>query len=275
MKKALLSAVLAAALGAQTVGGIAVLVKEKAITLYDVEEEMRQSKLPRDKAIDLLIRKKLEELEIIERNINVRQEEVIEDIKAMAAQNNMSVSELYDAMLRVRGVDAEQFKKRIEEKLLSQKLYSAIAYSRINPPEASDEETYYLQHINEFSYPQSFSVTIYSAPSAQSLQAKTQNPMLNLSDVQTQNAQLPSAQLNPQLAQLLIATPEGSFTQIIPSPTGGYSTFFVTSKNDSQTLPLEQVRAQVSNAIMQERRNLVLGEHFERLRMNAQIEYLR
>lgn len=143
MKKALLSAVLAAALGAQTVGGIAVLVKEKAITLYDIEQEMRQSKLPRDKTIDLLIRKKLEELEIQERGIQVRQEEVIEDIKAMAAQNNMSVSELYDAMLRVRGVDAEQFKKRIEEKLLGQKLYSAIAYSRLSPPDPADEEAYY------------------------------------------------------------------------------------------------------------------------------------
>ncbi len=275
MKKAVLSAVLAAALGAQTIGGIAVLVKEKAITLYDVDQEMRQSNLSREKAIDGLIRKKLEQLEIEERGIKVSQEEVFEDIKAMAAQNQMSVSELYDAMLRARGLDADSFKMRIEEKLRGQKLYSAIAFSKLSPPEAADEEAYYQQHIDEFRYPQSFSLTLYSAASEKSLQAKMQNPMLNLPDVHTESVQIAHTQINPQLAQLLLATPEGSFTQTVPAPNNGYMTFFVERKNDLQTLPLEQVRAQVNSALMQERRNLVLNEYFERLRMNAQIERLR
>ncbi len=275
MRKALLLGSLAVMLYSGTIGGVAILVKNEPITLYDLQNEMRLSNLSQSDAVDALIRKKLEQIEIDERHLSVNAQEVHEDIKAMAEQNHMSVSELYDAMLRVRGLTSEQLKEKIEEKLLGQKLYNAIAFSKLSQPTEQDEEEYYQLHLSEFRYAERFSVVLYNATSREKLQTKIDNPMFYSPEIHSEETTLEYAKLNPQLAQLLTTTPVNSFTPVIPGPNNSYISFFIKEKNDETTLPLEKVRSQVGNAIMQERRTQVLNDYFARLRMNADIQVLR
>ena len=134
MYKFLLSVACVLSLSAEMVGGVAVVVKDKAITIYDIEKEMQSSNLNMQNAANILIRQKLEEAEIKERRITVSSGEVYDDIKKTAKRNNMSVSNFYEAALNTSGLDSQEVKEKVKQKLLSQKLYSSITYTQLSQP---------------------------------------------------------------------------------------------------------------------------------------------
>lgn len=262
-------------LSAQMIDGVAILVKKEPITLYDIQAQQQASNAPLNKVVDTLIRKKLESQEIKERHLSVNAEEVLEDLRKMASQNHMTLSQLYDAMLKVRGLSESALKAKIKEKILNQKLYSAIAFSKMNPPSETDEQEYYALHKDDFSFSENFTVVIYSSASQEKLQQKIDNPMFYSPEVRSESKVLNYAKLNPRLAKLLTTTPVDKFTPIIPSPNHIFMSFFIQEKSTQETLPFEKVRAQVNAALMQERRQQVLNDYFMRLRMNADIETIR
>ena len=51
--------------------------------------------------------------------------------------------------------------------------------------------------------------------------------------------------------------------------------FYVMQKNDINTPPLELIRTQVENSLMEEKREQILNEHFQRMRVKADIKVLR
>ncbi len=260
---------------AQMIDGVAILVKKEPITLYDIQQEMSISNQPLNKVVDNLIRKKLEAQEIKERHIKVDSQEVYEDIKNMAAQNNMSVSQLYTAMLRSRGLSEKDLKQKVKEKILSQKLFSAIAFSKMSQPTQEDEKDYYKLHQEEFSFYENFSVIVYSSADKNHLQEKIDNPMFYSPQVHSESVDIPYKKLNPKIAQILTNTPVDRFTPIIPSPNGLFMSFYVKKKSQKSTMEFEKVKAQINAALMQERRQQVLNDYFMRLRMNADIQIIR
>ena len=62
MRSLTLSAVLATFLWSAPVGGVSVLVKNSPITLYEIEQEMKQSGTNAKQSADTLIRKKLRDV---------------------------------------------------------------------------------------------------------------------------------------------------------------------------------------------------------------------
>jgi parvulin-like peptidyl-prolyl isomerase len=257
------------------VDGVAILVKKEPITLYDIKQEMQISSQPLNKVVDTLIRKKLESQEIKERHIKVDSQEVLEDLKNMAKQNNMTLSQLYSAMSRSRGLSEKLLKQKVKEKILNQKLYSAIAFSKMSQPTLEDEQEYYKLHSDEFSYYENFSVIVYSSADKNRLQEKIDNPMFYSPQVQSESTEIPYKKLNPQIADILTKTPIDKFTPIIPSPNGIFMSFFVKEKSQKSTMQFDKVKAQINAALMQERRQKVLNDYFMRLRMNADIEIIR
>ena len=71
------------------------MVKDQPITLYEITKAMEENNIPQEQAVELLERKKLEEIEIKERHISASKQEIFEDIQRMAEQNKMSIIELY------------------------------------------------------------------------------------------------------------------------------------------------------------------------------------
>ena len=275
MYKILLLLLLTNFVHAQMVDGVAILVKKEPITLYDIKQEMQISSQPLNKVVDTLIRKKLESQEIKERHIKVDSQEVLEDLKNMAKQNNMSLSQLYSAMLRSRGLSEKSLKQKVKEKILNQKLYSAIAFSKMSQPTQEDEKEYYKLHTDEFSFYENFSVIVYSSADKNKLQEKIDNPMFYSPQVRSESAEIPYKKLNPQIAEILTNTPSNRFTQIIPSPNGIFMSFFIKEKSQKSTMEFEKVKAQINASLMQVRRQKVLNDYFMRLRMNADIEIIR
>ncbi len=262
-------------LGAEVYDGVAIVVKNKAITLYDIQKEMQLSKVDAKKASDILIRQKLEELETQKRKISVSSSEVYDDIKKMASRNNMSISDFYEAVRDANGLTSQELKEKIHQKLLSQKLYQAIAYSSMKEPSQTEIEEYYELHKESFKHPAAFDVVIYQSKNKEFLQEKIDNPMFNVAEVATNEQKLPYNRISPELASLLEKTPQDSFSPIIPDGKGGFMSFYVKHIETAKEGGLESVQAQIVNAIMAEQREQVLGDYFARLRHNADINVIR
>ncbi len=275
MYKFLLSVVFVVSLNAELVGGVAIVVKGSAITLYEIEKEMQTSKVDAKKASDILIRKKLEELETKERKISVSSSEVYEEIKKTAARNNLSVSEFYDAVRESNGMSSTELKNSIKQRILSQKLYGAIAYSQVSQPSEDEIEDYYKMHKSEFTHPNSFTTVVYSSKDQARLQKKIDNPMLYAPDIQTQEQVLEYNKISPELASLLEKTPLNSFTQVVPDGQGGYISFYLKEIESAKEIGLESVKNKIANIIMSKQREEVLGDYFARLRHNADIKTIR
>ncbi len=275
MYKIFLTLLFIGSLNAQILDGIAIVVKNEPITLYDIEKEMKSSKVDSKTASDILIRKALESSEIKERRISVSSGEVYEEIKKTAARSNMSVSDFYDAVRDSNGISSSELKEQMKSRLESQKLYSAIAYSAISEPSQADIEEYYELHKGEFSHPSSFDVTIYQSKDQARLQEKINNPMFYAPDIATNDQTLPYDRISPELASLLEKTPLNSFTSIVPDGKGGAMSFYVKSINASEEAGLDGATNLIKNKLMADKREQVLSDHFARLRHNADIKMIR
>ncbi|NOR58029.1 MAG: peptidyl-prolyl cis-trans isomerase [Sulfurimonas sp.] len=275
MYKIFLTIILAATLSAEIVDGVAVVVKGSAITLYDIKKEMQTSRADSKTATDTLIRKTLENQEIKERKISVSSGEVYDDIKKTAKRNKLSVGEFYEAVRNSSGLTSEELKEKIKEKLLSQKLYSAIAYSGISEPTEDEIEAYFKAHKNDFAHPSGFKVVIYQSKDKQRLQEKIDNPMFYSPEITSNEQDLPYDRISPELASLLERTALNTFTAAIPDGKGGYMSFYVKEIETAKETGLESVRSQIMNMIAAEQREQVLGDYFARLRHNADIKMIR
>ena len=262
-------------LSANMVAGVAIVVKERAITLHDIKKEMQVSQVSKEMAINTLVRQKLEEAEIKTRKISVSSTEVYDDIKETAKRNNMSISALYEAALNSNGISSSELKAKVKQKLLAQKLYDSIAYSKASRPTEGELKEYYDLNKEKFSHPESFTTVIYQTTDKLALTKKMQNPMFYAPQIQTQEQELPYDRIAPELANLLQNTPVNSFSPIVPDGKGGHMSFYIKSVKGAQDLGFEKMRAQIENIIMSKKREQVLGDYFARLKDNAEINILR
>jgi len=275
MRSLTLSVVLSTFLWSAPIGGVSVLVKNTPITLYEVQQEMKQSGTNATQSADTLIRKKLEQLEASEKKITVTSTEINEELARMAAQNNLSQEQFLNAMQTVRGLSEKDLRVKVEETIKGQKLYSAIAFSKMAQPSAEEENEYYQLHLDEFSRPESFAVTTYTSKSKEALAMQISDPMRHVENIQMKEENIPFGKINPQLAQILNKIPEGSFSAILPNGQNGFMSFYMRDKVNVVTENIETLRPQIANAILGEKRNQVLNDYFTRLRLSADIKVLR
>jgi len=275
MLKILLLLLISIVLFARMVDGVAILVKDQPITLLDVKNQMQKSRASLGEAVRFLIREQLEKQEVQARHITVGSQEVYAEIEKMAGKNNLTLMQLYDAVYNTQKLSEKAFKETLRKRLLNQKLYSAIAFSQMSEPTPDEEEEYYRLHPEIFTHPESFDVNIYTARSQQLLKEKIDNPMFYAPAVKNERTSLRYDAINPRLAEILMKTPLNSFSPVLPGPQGGYMSFYVEQKSQMVTQPLEKVRRQISNMIMGEKREQVLGDYFDRLRLNSDIQIIR
>nr|MDA3908499.1 peptidylprolyl isomerase [Sulfurimonas sp.] len=249
--------------------------KGNAITLYDIKKEMQTSKIDAESATNVLIRKALEKQEIDDRKISVSIAEVYDDIKKTAARNNLNVSEFYEAVRNSSGLTSEELKEKIKEKLLSQKLYSSIAYSGVTEPTDDEIEAYFKVHKDDFAHPSGFKVIIYQSKNKQRLQEKIDNPMFYSPEITSNEQKLSYDKISPELASLLEGTSLNSFTAVVPDGKGGNMSFYIKEIESAKETGLESVKNQIINMITAQQREQVLGDYFARLRHNADIKMIR
>ena len=275
MYKIILTFFLAVTLNAQLVDGVSITVKGEIITLYDVKKEMQITMIDAKKASNILIRKKLELLEIKKRKIKVSATEVYEDIKRTAESNNLSVSDFYEVIRDSSGLTSTELKEKIKEKLLSEKLYNAVSYSALKEPSSDEINEYYQLHKDKFKNPEKFKAIIYKSKNKARLIEKIENPMFYSPDISSEEQELFYNKISPTLALLLKKTALNSFSTIVPDGKGSFLSFYIKEISKPKQKPLQKVKNQVINMMLEDKREQVLSDYFARLRHNADIKIIR
>jgi len=276
MKKIFLtSLVTLGILSAGIINGVSVIVNNTPITLYEIQELSTQQGISQNDAMNLLVRKKLEEYEAEQRKIEISDTELQDEISTLARRNRMSVMEFKDAIRTSRGISSEQLKKQLNRQLLQKKLYSSITYSKMKMPDENEISDYYRINKDEFSVASSYDVVQYKASDPKILQSVASNPLMNPQGVSRQNMTLNTQGLSPDFVKLLHNTKEQTFSSIVPDKDAGYALYYVQAKNNLQLAPIEKVKNSIINSIMEEKRERTLKNYFQKLRVTADIKILR
>lgn len=257
---------------AQMINGIAAIVENEPITLYEVYSLKEQIRASEQDALNLLIRDRLEDAQIKNLNISVTPFELNDRIESIAKQNGMTNSQ-FRSSIQAQGMDFLEFKNNIEKKMLQEKLYKSIlaeAGKNVNEQKA---KMYFDANPDKFKVFSTAKVVLYRAKNPEELEAQKTSPSL-LSSVQTQELSLDYQSIDPRLAAIIAGTNNGEFTQILQGA-DSFDMFYVKEKIGSYTPSFADVKDNVINELYQGEQEKLMADYFDKLRAKAKIQILR
>ncbi|WP_103583324.1 peptidylprolyl isomerase [Campylobacter concisus] len=257
---------------AQMINGIAAIVENEPITLYEVYSLKEQIRASEQDALNLLIRDRLEDAQIKNLNISVTPFELNDRIESIAKQNGMTNSQ-FRSSIQAQGMDFLEFKNNIEKKMLQEKLYKSIlaeAGKNVNEQKA---KMYFDANPDKFKVFSTARVVLYRAKNPEELEDQKTSPSL-LSNVQTQELSLDYQSIDPRLAAIIAGTNNGEFTQILQGA-DSFDMFYVKEKIGSYTPSFADVKDNVINELYQGEQEKLMADYFDKLRAKAKIQILR
>ena len=257
---------------AQMINGIAAIVENEPITLYEVYSLKEQLRASEQDALNLLIRDRLEDAQIKNLNISVTPFELNDRIESIAKQNGMTNSQ-FRSSIQAQGMDFLEFKNNIEKKMLQEKLYKSIlaeAGKNVNEQKA---KMYFDANPDKFKVFSTAKVILYRAKNPKELEAQKTSPSL-LNSVQTQELSLDYQSIDPRLAAIIAGTNNGEFTQILQGA-DSFDMFYVKEKIGSYTPSFADVKDNVINELYQGEQEKLMADYFDKLRAKAKIQILR
>jgi peptidyl-prolyl cis-trans isomerase SurA len=274
MKKIVAGLTLFGALSfAATLDGIAVLVNDKVVTMYEIVKLAEEKKLSREEAIDLLVQKRLEEIELNKKDVKIDDFEVDKQVEKVASNNGFTLTQFKDA-LRQRVVDFEDYKKDVKQKMTRDKLYQKIAYQKYVPIDEKEIVAYFEANKKLFTAPKKLVAIEYSSVSREAVEAAIVSPLAKTKNVKKSEITIEMAGLEPGLIYLFKETKEGQFTAPMNAK-GQFISYFIKEKLDSEQLPLEKVRNEIFERLAQQKEESAIKEYFEKLKASAKIKVVR
>lgn len=255
------------------VDGISFFVNESPVTLYQLFKEEKQYGISQDKAIENLIRKKLQDEEIERFGIKVEEEELKAKITQIAQRNNLSYAEL-KAKLESQNINWKQYKEEIRREAKVEKLNKKIVKESIKMPSESEIKSYYELRKDRYSMPTAVDVIQYSSGDRNAIEDRIKNPYAKIEGLQTKESLIDLNTLPPEFAMMLATTPIGSFTRIVPVQ-NSFVTFYIKNKRGAVPIPYEQIKDTVIDEMMAESEQRSLNDYFEKLRAQAKIRVVR
>ena len=257
---------------AQMINGIAAIVENEPITLYEVYSLKEQLRASEQDALNLLIRDRLEDAQIKNLNISVTPFELNDRIESIAKQNGMTNSQ-FRSSIQAQDMDFLEFKNNIEKKMLQEKLYKSIlaeAGKNVNEQKA---KMYFDANPDKFKVFSTAKVVLYRAKNPEELEAQKTSPSL-LNSVRTQELSLDYQSIDPRLATIIAGTNNGEFTQILQGA-DSFDMFYVKEKIGSDTPSFADVKDNVINELYQGEQEKLMADYFDKLSAKAKIQILR
>ena len=150
------------------IDGISLIVNNEPITTYEIQKYKNTLHISTNRAIDLLIQKKVEDREIKLSDIRVDSYDVEEEMKKIANQNRLSLDE-FKEILKQKGIDLNEYEEELKNRIKREKLYKKIASSKIRKATEDELRRYYKNNPQEFSIPQKIDIIEYSSPNKEEL----------------------------------------------------------------------------------------------------------
>ncbi|PAF47512.1 hypothetical protein BKH46_03535 [Helicobacter sp. 12S02634-8] len=256
------------------IAGIAITVNGDPITLYQIQQMEKNSKVSKQKAIDILIAQALKAQEIKRLHIQVDDARVEQEIENIAKHNGMDRDSFMSALMN-QGINYTKYKDDLKEQIETQELLRNVLLSSVNTAGESEMRTYYDKHKEEFTIPKEVHTIRYVSKDPEALKKAIQNPMMKITGVDTGEEKISLDSLNPQVAQVFIQTPKSNFTPILNAGEGSYVSFFIKDKVGEAQIPFEQAKNFIAQKLVESSQERILDEYFEKIRIKAKINIIR
>lgn len=257
----------------QLVNGLAAIVENEPITMYEVYKTSQILKTDEKSAINFLIKDRLEQAQIKALNIDASSFEINERMQKIAQENGVNLADLSSVLSR-QGINYSDFKEDVAKSIKQEKLYQNIFKdAKVNVSEEG-ARAYFEQNPSQFVKFAEVKATRYISGQRELLESIQDSPLSVNPAVKTEILELKSEQIPPQLRQIFEMTKDGSFTQIFQT-LSGFEMFLVSSKSGVTMPRFEDVKNEVMNSIYRLEEERVISEYFNKLRAKANIKMLR
>ena len=254
---------------AKMVDGIAIVVEGEPITTAEIHAIQTQMSVSKKQAENLLIQDRLQKSAM--RDIVIDESLIDSKISAIAAQNNLTVPKMQQ-ILKQQGTSWSTYRSSIRNAMKKEKFYQDNILNTIPDPSEDELKLYYNNHKKEFFAPSSISLVEYSAKTEETLKDFLRTKKKK--GVKSRTISKKTKELNPTLLATILQTQNGSFTR--PFNAGDrYITYKVLAKNGKVTMPFETARGAVLARWKQQQQNKALKDYFEKLKTNADVQYIR
>ncbi|KAA6498066.1 SurA N-terminal domain-containing protein [Helicobacter pylori] len=257
----------------KVVGGISLLVNGSPITLYQIQEEQEKSKVSKAQAMDRLIAERIKNQEIERLKIHVDDDKLDQEMAMMAQQQGMDLDH-FKQMLMAEG-HYKLYRDQLKEHLEMQELLRNILLTNVDTSSETKMREYYNKHKEQFSIPTEIETVRYTSTNQEDLERAMSNPNLEVPGVSKANEKIEMKTLNPQIAQVFISHEQGSFTPVMNGGGGQFITFYIKEKKGKNEVSFSQAKQFIAQKLVEESKDKILEEHFEKLRVKSRIVMIR
>ncbi|GAA8982095.1 hypothetical protein BTM258_10260 [Helicobacter pylori] len=257
----------------KVVGGISLLVNGSPITLYQIQEEQEKSKVSKAQARDRLIAERIKNQEIERLKIHVDDDKLDQEMAMMAQQQGMDLDH-FKQMLIAEG-HYKLYRDQLKEHLEMQELLRNILLTNVDTSSETKMREYYNKHKEQFSIPTEIETVRYTSTNQEDLERAMADPNLEVPGVSKANEKIEMKTLNPQIAQVFISHEQGSFTPIMNGGGGQFITFYIKEKKGKNEVSFSQAKQFIAQKLVEESKDKILEEHFEKLRVKSRIVMIR
>ncbi len=257
----------------KVVGGISLLVNGSPITLYQIQEEQEKSKVSKAQARDRLIAERIKNQEIERLKIHVDDDKLNQEMAMMAQQQGMDLDH-FKQMLMAEG-HYKLYRDQLKEHLEMQELLRNILLTNVDTSSETKMREYYNKHKEQFSIPTEIETVRYTSTNQEDLERAMSNPNLEVPGVSKANEKIEMKTLNSQIAQVFISHEQGSFTPIMNGGGGQFITFYIKEKKGKNEVSFSQAKQFIAQKLVEESKDKILEEHFEKLRVKSRIVMIR
>ncbi|MDX4058441.1 peptidyl-prolyl cis-trans isomerase [Aliarcobacter skirrowii] len=258
---------------ANTINGIAVLVNEDPITIYDIKEDMKKRGVDENSSVSYLIDKTLFEQLVKQNNISADIFDINEQIEKLANSNGMDVYS-FKSIIKQKYPDYNDFENEVKDSVIRQKLIKKLVRGQLAIATIDDVKLYYEKNISQYQTSKYFYVTQYSSSNKEDLIEKISTPMKVIPSVTVSELKIDSKDINAQLQYVLTTTKNRSFTPIF-TLNNQYISLYVKNKEGSEAINFDIVKDRIFNEIMEQREKVFLEQHFEKQKLTADIKVIR
>ncbi len=257
----------------KVVGGISLLVNGSPITLYQIQEEQKKSKVSKAQARDRLIAERIKNQEIERLKIHVDDDKLDQEMAMMAQQQGMDLDH-FKQMLMAEG-HYKLYRDQLKEHLEMQELLRNILLTNVDTSSETKMREYYNKHKEQFSIPTEIETVRYTSTNQEDLEKAMADPNLEIPGVSKANEKIEMKTLNPQIAQVFISHEQGSFTPVMNGGGGQFITFYIKEKKGKNEVSFSQAKQFIAQKLVEESKDKILEEHFEKLRVKSRIVMIR
>ena len=256
-------------LEAKMVDGIAIIVEGEPITTAEIRAIQTQLSVSKKQASDLLIQDRLQQSAM--NTITIDESEIDNKIATIAAQNNLTVPKMQH-ILKEQGTSWSKYRSSIRNAMKKETFFREKIATTIQEPSLDELKLYYNNHKNEFVTPSTIRLIEYSAPTEKAIKHFLQTK--NKKGIKSRTLTKKAKEMNPTLLSTILQTQDSSFTR--PFNAGDkYISYKVLSKKGKVTIPFDAAQEAVAARWKQAQQSKALKDYFEKLKTNADIQYIR